>query len=107
MMLLPPPKDSCPVCARKHDPHLPHDATTMYHQYRFYGIRGRWPSWADAAAHCAPDVIEAWKQAMAMQGVKWTEPEDSSEPIADPPDESINQPVGDVSSRTFGPEDES
>jgi len=33
---------------------------------------------------------------------KWTAPEEG-EPIADPPAESIHQPVGDASSHGFGP----
>ncbi len=104
MQLLPPSKDSCPICAVKHTPAQPHNAQSMYYQYRFYGVRGRWPTWADAIAHCDEQTKELWEQALRDRGA-WTEPDDG-EPIADPPEESINQPIGDANSRTFGPEPE-
>ena len=104
MMLLPPAKDTCPICATKHEAEQPHNAQSMYYLYRFYGVRGRWPTWADAVAHCSPEVKEHWERELRSRG-KWTEPADG-EPIADPPAESINQAVGDISSRNFGPEEE-
>jgi hypothetical protein len=75
----------------------------MYYQMRFYGVRGRWPTWADAVAHCAPNMRAHWKRALTRKGA-WSEPKDG-EPIADPPAESIRQPIGDISSHSFGPED--
>jgi hypothetical protein len=30
MQLLPPAKGTCPICAVKHDPALPHNAQSMY-----------------------------------------------------------------------------
>jgi hypothetical protein len=74
----------------------------MYYQYRFYGIRGRWPTWADAIAHCSEQMQEDWKHALTQAG-HWTEPADG-EPIADPPHESVHQPIGDINARGFGPE---
>ena len=100
MMLLPPAEGKCPVCAVEHAPELPHNAQSLYYQYRFYGVRGRWPTWADAVAHCEPELREAWKQELISRGA-WTEPE--GDPIADPPAESINQPIGDPNSGNFGP----
>lgn len=102
MLLLPPHKDCCPVCAVKHDPALPHNAQSIYYQYRFYGIRGRWPTWADALAHCDERTRRDWEIVLRDRGA-WSEPDDG-EPIADPPAESINQPIGDISSPSFGPE---
>lgn len=104
MMLLPPPEGTCPICATEHEPTYPHNARSLYYLYRFYGARGRWPTWADAAAHCSADMVEMWKNAMQRKGVDWTEPPEGVEPIADPPGESINQPIGDVNSSGFGPE---
>lgn len=103
MMLLPPPKDACPVCAVRHEDHMPHNALSMYYLYRFYGLRGRWPTWADALAHCTPEMQAAWKQQL-LDLDEWTEPDPGVETIADPPAESLNQPVGDVTSCNFGPE---
>lgn len=105
MLLLPPPKDTCPICAVKHKPEQPHNCQSLYYQYNFYGKRGRWPTWADAISHCASAVQEYWKQALQDRGA-WTEPEDG-QPIADPLAESINQPIGDIHSPSFGPEEES
>lgn len=89
--LLPPPKDTCPVCACKHPPEYPHDANSMYYLYRFFGLRKRFPTWADAAAHCTPALAAAWREQLEKLGGKWTAPE--GDPIADPPGESLNQPV--------------
>lgn len=104
MMLLPPKRDVCPICAMDHKPTDPHNAQSMYYQYRFYGVRGRWPTWADAIAHCSPEVRDYWKQALREHNA-WTEPEDG-EPIADPPAESICQPIGDINASGFGPDHE-
>ena len=104
MMLLPPPKDTCPICATKHDPGLPHNQQSLYYQYRFYGNRGRWPTWADAIAHCSEGMKEHWRTELQQMGA-WSEPPAGVDPIADPPEESIRQPIGDINSPGFGPED--
>jgi hypothetical protein len=104
MMLLPPRPGTCPVCAVTHAPEAPHDCQSLYYQYRFYGLRGRWPTWADAVAHCDPLVRRRWQQELRKLN-RWTEPEDG-EPIADPLAESIAQPIGSLTSPSFGPEDE-
>lgn len=101
MMLLPPSGEKCPICAVAHQPSQPHNAQSLYYQYRFYGVRGRWPTWADASAHCDQETRDLWEEELRSRGA-WTEPE-SGDPIADPPAESINQPVGDISSPGFGP----
>lgn len=103
MRLLPPAAHLCPICATAHDPTYPHNAVSMYYLIRFYGVRGRWPTWADAAAHCDPKMVRQWKQVMLEKGIKWTEPPEGVEPIADPPEESLHQPIGDPNSREFGP----
>lgn len=101
MMLLPPPPDKCPVCAHDHEPDWPHNAQSLYYLYRFYGLRGRWPTWADAIAHCDGPMREHWERELRARGA-WTEPDDG-QPIADPPAESLNQPVGNVHGTGFGP----
>lgn len=102
MMLLPADPATCPVCATKHRTTDPHNARSLYYQYRFYGVRGRWPTWADAVAHCTAEVREYWEQALRDRDA-WTEPADG-QPIADPPEKSFHQPIGDLSERGFGPE---
>ncbi len=64
----------CPECAIKHDPAEPHNNQSLAYQYSFYAKHGRWPTWADAMAHCAPEVQAAWKDAL-VQREAWTEPE--------------------------------
>lgn len=81
----------CPVCAVAHCHRHPHNADSLYYQYRFYGIRGRWPTWADAISHCSPEMQSSWKQGLENVGT-WTEPADGL-PIGDPPAESIAQLV--------------
>lgn len=103
MLLLPPKTDACPICATHHEDAMPHNNESLYYQYRFYGIRGRWPTWADAIAHCTPEMKSVWKQELQEREV-WSEPDDG-EPIADPPGESINQTIGDISSLSFGPDE--
>ncbi len=100
MMLLPPKEGTCPICAVEHEPTAPHDQQSMYYQYRFYGVRNRWPTWADAIAHCDPITRAQWEDILREKG-HWSEPEDG-DPIADPPGESFSQPIGDPNSGSFG-----
>jgi hypothetical protein len=62
----------CPECAVKHDPAQPHNNQSLAYQYSFYAKNGRWPTWADAMAHCAPEVQEAWKNELIRRKA-WTE----------------------------------
>lgn len=80
LQLLPPHPDACQVCARRpaHPPDQPHDATTLYYQYKFWMDNGRWPTWKDAVAHCAPEVQREWESLLRRKG-KWTEPEPEGE----------------------------
>lgn len=102
MMLLPPAEGTCPICARAHEAQQPHDAQSLYYQFRFYGVRGRWPTWADAVAHCSDVVRAHWERELRARNA-WSEPKDGEQPIADPPGESIRQPIGEVESGRFGP----
>ena len=91
-MLLPPRPDCCPVCATKHAPELPHNQQSIYYQMRFHGLHGRSPTWADAGAHCQPQVLAAWKQQLAKMGQEWTSPPEG-EPIAEDPKAFTHQMV--------------
>lgn len=70
MMLGRTPEGTCPMCAVKHDPRMPHNRDSLTYQYKFYDQHGRFPSWADAMEHCDPEVKEAWTQALEAKGVK-------------------------------------
>ena len=58
------PEGTCPECAVKHDPEQPHNRDSLTYQYKFYDQHGRWPTWADAMAHC-PDVLEKHEWAVS------------------------------------------
>ena len=102
MQLLPPPDGTYPICAVAHEDSAPHNAQSMYYQYRFYGIHGQWPTWADAIAHCSQPIQMAWESRLVERGV-WSKPSDRL-PIVEPPSESVHQAIGDIRSRGFGPD---
>ena len=63
------PPGTCPTCAVKHDPGMPHNRDSLAYQYKFYDEHGRWPTWADAMAHCTPEVKAYWVDALTARGV--------------------------------------
>ncbi|WP_417625147.1 hypothetical protein [Paremcibacter congregatus] len=92
MQLLPAKEGTCPACAVDHKPESPHNQQSLYYQQRFYFERGRWPTWADAVAHCDDETRGLWKSALEKRG-QWSEPE-TGEPIADHPDQTERKLVG-------------
>jgi hypothetical protein len=76
--LMPPPAGACQVCGHNpaHSADGPHNAQSLYYQYAFFADHGRWPTWRDAIAHCAPPVKSAWEAELRKRGV-W------------PPDEAV------------------
>lgn len=68
--LLPAKKGTCPECATKHAPELPHNQQSLFYQYKFYNEHGRWPTWNDAMAHCADTVKELWTQTLKECGIE-------------------------------------
>lgn len=89
MMLLPPSKDVCAICATAHRPEMPHNAESLYYQSRFHLVHGRIGTWADAVAHCTPEMRTTWRELMEEQGFTFTEPK-GDEPIAEPPHDAIH-----------------
>lgn len=67
--LLPPKPGTCPECAAAHGPAWPHNKDSLYYQMRFYQAHKRFPTWADAMAHCSEPVKKAWKEELAARGV--------------------------------------
>lgn len=63
------PEGTCPECAVKHDPDQPHNRDSLVYQYKFYDQHGRWPTWADAMAHCPDEIKGYWQQALKEHGV--------------------------------------
>ena len=68
---------TCPECATKHKPELPHNQQSLFYQYRFYGEHGRWPKWEDALAHCDDKMYGFWRQELGKKGVAVAEREKS------------------------------
>lgn len=69
MWLLPPAKDRCQTCGTKHEPHLPHNAQSLYYQTAFNMEHGRAPNWLDAMAHCDEAMRALWTNALIEKGV--------------------------------------
>ena len=71
--ILPCAPDVCQACAVDHAPELPHNQQSLYWQYWFYSRNNqRWPTWADACAHCTPEMFARWKSELEKRGA-WTE----------------------------------
>ena len=62
------PAGICPECAVEHDPEQPHNRDSLEYQYKFYDQHGRWPTWADAMAHCPEEVKKIWTQELKKRG---------------------------------------
>ena len=63
------PPGTCPMCAVKHEPEQPHNQQSLAWQYKFYDLHGRFPTWADAMAHCSDEVKAYWAEALKEHGI--------------------------------------
>jgi hypothetical protein len=68
MILLPPAPDKCPACAVEHEPGEPHNLQSLFYQCWFHGQHGRWPTWADAMAHCDDETRAEWTRHLLAAG---------------------------------------
>lgn len=66
--LVPPRKDRCQECAVKHEPEMPHDATSLYWQTK-RGIEKKDPSWKAAMEHCDDKMKQVWKEELLKAGI--------------------------------------
>jgi hypothetical protein len=68
------PRSGCPECGTEHQHDQPHNQQSLVYQYRFCATHGRWPTWADAMAHCSDEVKVIWRQhlieVMRARGMK-------------------------------------
>ncbi len=60
----------CSQCAVLHEPDQPHNQQSLAYQYAFYAEHDRWPTWADAMAHCDQETRELWTAALRERGVE-------------------------------------
>lgn len=88
--MMPAKEGHCQVCAVKHSPEQPHNAQSLPYAMWFQSTYGRGVTWADAIAHCSPEIKKAWEAKLKEIGA-WTEPEEGA-PIATV-DESGGKPT--------------
>lgn len=69
LTLLPVKEGVCQECGTDHRAESPHNQQSLYWQCAFYGQHGRWPTWADAMAHCDDQTKQLWTQELAKLGV--------------------------------------
>jgi len=73
------PPGTCPECAVDHKPEEMHDNRSLPYQYQFLNKNGRWPTWADAIAHCPPEYQKVAKEFLVEKGM-WSEPKENLKP---------------------------
>lgn len=69
-ILMPPPPGVCQECGYDHAPEMPHNVARLHYKYDFYSKHGRWPTWADAMAHCTDEMKRIWKDELRERGVE-------------------------------------
>lgn len=61
---------TCPVCAVAHEEQEPHDLESLYYQNQFFKVHKRFPTWADALAHCGPMTKAVWVEKLKKAGIR-------------------------------------
>lgn len=84
VMMLPAAPGKCQFCAGTHSPTDPHNKDSLFYQMRFNGLYGRWPTWADAIAHCSTMTQLQWRAELERRGA-WTEAPDGVAICEKPP----------------------
>lgn len=67
----PPAPGTCPICGTKHPPEFPHNKNSLFYQYSFAQQFGRWPTWADACAHCDEETKSITRRTVEQRGAHW------------------------------------
>lgn len=75
IQILPPEPGKCRECAVEHGKMEAHDATSFYYQVWFANAYGRSATWADAIAHCEPEVQQEWKELFESIGIDVNSPD--------------------------------
>jgi hypothetical protein len=66
--LLPCKEGVCKECATEHEEGEPHNLCLFY-QYHFREEHGRFPTWADAMAHCSEEVKKNTRAVLEEHGI--------------------------------------
>ena len=69
MFLLPPAPDKCQTCASSHEPHMPHNAQSIFYQVKFQMENNRGANWLDAMEHCDETMKAIWIAELIAAGV--------------------------------------
>lgn len=69
LMLLRPRPDVCQHCATDHPPEMPHNAHSLYYQFRFNLDNKRGANWIDAMAHCSDQMRREWTIRLGDLGI--------------------------------------
>lgn len=72
MFILPPKEGACWICGDEHNSRDPHNAGSLLYQHRFRKRNGRYPTWADAMAHCTRKTMERWVDRLQKKGIRIT-----------------------------------
>lgn len=67
--LMPARAGTCETCATAHEPHLPHNAQSLFYQTRFNIEHKRAATWLDAMAHCSDEMQALWREKLIELGV--------------------------------------
>lgn len=67
--LLPAKTGTCPECAVAHDPKAPHNAQSLFYQYKYFNEHDHWPNWKNAMAHCSEEIKSFWVAELQKMGV--------------------------------------
>ncbi len=81
--MLPAAPGLCVTCATKHDAIHPHNATSLFYQFRFANQHGRAPTWADAIAHLS-EAMRVVARDHIESVTEFTMPAAGVAPIAEP-----------------------
>lgn len=83
-----PEAGACPRCGNVHDESQPHNAVSpRYMEWFAESVehRQRAPTWADAMAHCSPDVQAEWRGLLRQCGITVDpKPADRGQATAEP-----------------------
>ena len=79
VMILPPKHGVCQIYAADHKPEQPHNRNSLYYQMKFHQRHRRFPTWADAMAHCEEHVKKIWTDSLAEHGVLVELPEETAD----------------------------
>ena len=67
--VLPAAAGTCQECGTEHQLSAPHNPYSIRYQMFFHSKHDRYPTWADAMAHCPPHIQMIWTDALAQRGI--------------------------------------